>query len=140
MRWLTPYDSAAGGTSLIPGWGPEIPHTTQHTTKRREQTRTHKTTLLASIRTWFSRDPAGHLQVQTDVELEMGLPTGASGEEPACQRRRLKRHGAQFLPLGWKDPLEEGMATRSGILAWRIPWTEEPGGLRSLGLQRVRHS
>ena len=37
--------------------------------------------------------------------------------------------------LGWKDPLEKGMATHSGILAWRIPWTEEPGGLQSMGLQ-----
>ena len=35
--------------------------------------------------------------------------------------------------LGWEDPLEEGMATRSSVLAWRIPWTEEPGGLRSMG-------
>ena len=35
--------------------------------------------------------------------------------------------------LGWEDPLEEGMATHSSILAWRIPWTEEPGGLRSMG-------
>ena len=35
--------------------------------------------------------------------------------------------------LGWDDPLEESMATRSGILAWRIPWTEEPGGLQSMG-------
>ena len=38
--------------------------------------------------------------------------------------------------MGWHDPLEEGMATRSTILAWRIPWTEEPGGLQSTGLQR----
>ena len=35
--------------------------------------------------------------------------------------------------LGWEDPLEEGMATHSSILAWRIPWTEEPGGLQSIG-------
>ena len=41
--------------------------------------------------------------------------------------------------LGWEDPLEEGMAIHSSILAWRIPGTEEPGGLQSLGLQRVRH-
>ena len=41
--------------------------------------------------------------------------------------------------LGWEDPLEEGMATHSTILAWRVPWTEEPGGLQSMGLQRVRH-
>ena len=40
--------------------------------------------------------------------------------------------------LGWEDPLEEGMATHSSILAWRIPWTEEPGRLQSLGSQRVK--
>ena len=39
--------------------------------------------------------------------------------------------------LSWEDPLEEGMATHSSFLAWRIPWTEEPGGLQSVGLQRV---
>ena len=41
--------------------------------------------------------------------------------------------------LGWGDPLGEGMATHCSILAWRIPWTEEPGGLQSMGSQRVRH-
>ena len=41
--------------------------------------------------------------------------------------------------LGWEDALEKGMATNSSILAWRIPWTEEPGGLQSMGLQRVEH-
>ena len=41
--------------------------------------------------------------------------------------------------LGWEDPLEKIMATHSSILAWRIPWTEEPGRLQSMGLQRVRH-
>ena len=40
--------------------------------------------------------------------------------------------------LGWEDPLEEGMTTHSSILAWRIPWTEEPGRLWSTGLQRAR--
>ena len=42
--------------------------------------------------------------------------------------------------LHQKDSLEEGMATHSSILAWRIPWTEEPGGLQSVGSQRVRHA
>ena len=41
--------------------------------------------------------------------------------------------------LGQEDPLEEGMATHSRILAWRISWTEEPGGLQSIGSQRTRH-
>jgi len=41
--------------------------------------------------------------------------------------------------LSWEDPLEQKMATHSSILAWKIPWTEEPSGLQSMGLQRVRH-
>ena len=45
----------------------------------------------------------------------------------------------RFQSLDWKDPLEEGMAIHSSILAWRIPWTEELGRLQSMGLQRVRH-
>ena len=42
--------------------------------------------------------------------------------------------------LGWEDPLEEEMGTHSSILAWKIPWTGEPGGLQSIALQRVRHN
>ena len=45
----------------------------------------------------------------------------------------------QFPSLGQEDPQEEGTATYSRILAWRIAWTEEAGGLQSIGLQRVRH-
>ena len=41
--------------------------------------------------------------------------------------------------LGWEDPPEKGMATHPSILAWRIPWTEEPGKLQSMGSQRVGH-
>ena len=41
--------------------------------------------------------------------------------------------------LGWEDPLETEMAIHSSILAWRLPWTKEPGKLQSMGLQRVRH-
>ena len=41
--------------------------------------------------------------------------------------------------LGWEDPLEKEMETYSSILAWEIPWTEEPGGLQSMGSQRVGH-
>ena len=52
---------------------------------------------------------------------------------PPANAGRLKRS------VGRVDPLEEGTATHSGILAWRIPWTEEPGGLQSTGSQRVRH-
>ena len=45
----------------------------------------------------------------------------------------------QVLSLGQEDPLEKELATHSSILVWRIPWTEEPGGLQSMGSQKVRH-
>ena len=45
----------------------------------------------------------------------------------------------QVQSLDWEDPLEKETATHSTTLAWRIPWAEEPGGLQSMGLQRVRH-
>ena len=67
----------------------------------------------------------------------MGFPGVASGKGPACQCRR---HETWVQSLGQEDPLEEGMATRSGILAWRIPWTEQPGWLQSIGSHRVRHN
>ena len=51
---------------------------------------------------------------------------------PAMQETRVRS-------LGWEDPLEEGKATHSSTLAWRIPWTEEPGRLQSIGLHRVGH-
>ena len=65
-----------------------------------------------------------------------GIPSGASGEQLTYHCRR---HATWAQSLGWEDPLEEGMETHSSILAWRIPWTEEPGGLWSTGLQRVVH-
>ena len=46
----------------------------------------------------------------------------------------------QVLSLDWEDPLGEGMTTHSSILDWRIPWTEEPGGLQSIGSYRVGHN
>ena len=64
------------------------------------------------------------------------FPDGASGKEHACQCRR---HETRVRSLGQKDPLEESMATHSSMLAWRIPWTEEPGGLQSRALQKVRY-
>ena len=67
----------------------------------------------------------------------MGLSGGASGKEPACQCRRLSE--MQVQSLGQEDPLKEEMATHSSILAWRVPWTEEPGVLQSIGSQRVGH-
>ena len=63
----------------------------------------------------------------------------ASGKGPACQCRKRKRRGLD-RSLGREDSLEKRMATHSSILAWRIPWTEEPGRLQSIELQRVRYN
>ena len=51
----------------------------------------------------------------------------------------LAMRETQVQSLGWEDPLEKGLATHSSILAWRIPWTEEPGGVQSIGSRRVGH-
>ena len=59
-------------------------------------------------------------------------PGGSEGKESA----KLQETWVWFL--GWEDPLEAEMATHFSILAWRIPWTEEPGGLQSIGWQRVQ--
>ena len=60
-------------------------------------------------------------------DQQKGFPGGASGKEPACQCR------LDVTDVGWEDPLEEGMATHTSILAWRIPWSEEPGRLQFIG-------
>ena len=64
----------------------------------------------------------------------LGFPGGSVVKNlPAMQETRVRS-------LDWEDPLEKEMATHSSVLAWRIPWTEEPGGLQSTELQRVGHS
>ena len=70
--------------------------------------------------------------------LVVGASPGALlGKNPGCQHKGHKRLGETWVPpLGREDPLEEDTATHSSALAWRIPWTEEPGGLQSLGSQR----
>ena len=61
----------------------------------------------------------------------MDFPGGASGKEPA--RQCWRRYETLVRSLGQEDPLEEEMATHPSILAWRIIWTEDPGGLQSMG-------
>ena len=63
----------------------------------------------------------------------MGFPGGSGVKNlPASEE-------IQVQSLSWEDPLEKEMATHSSILAWKIPWTEEPGKLQSTGSQRVGH-
>ena len=69
-------------------------------------------------------------QSPSKIKLPGDFPGGSDGEESACSER-----DPWVRSLSWEDPLEEGMATHSRILAWRIPWTEEPGGPQSMGSQ-----
>ena len=64
--------------------------------------------------------------------VDLGIPAGSDGKESACN---AGDPGSIFL--GQEDPVEKEMAIHSSILAWRIPWTEEPGGHHSMGSQRV---
>ena len=68
----------------------------------------------------------------------MEFSGGDSGKESACQCRKILQEEMQVQSLSRRDPLEKEMATHSSILPWRIPWTEGPGRLQSMGLQRVR--
>ena len=68
--------------------------------------------------------------------IDEGFPGGSVVKNPPAMQQPQE---TWVQSLGWKDPLEEGMATHSSVLAWRIPWTEESGGLQSMGLQRVGH-
>ena len=67
------------------------------------------------------------------IKIPWGFPVTQTAKNlPAMQETWVQS-------LGQKDPLDKGMATPSNILAWRILWTEEPGGLQSMGSQRIRH-
>ena len=67
-------------------------------------------------------------------QVAYGLPRWLSGKESTCQS--MQEMEEMLIPsLGCEDPLEEGTATHSSILAWRIPWTEEPGRLQSMDSQ-----
>ena len=83
--------------------------------------------------TFLSSSELPHLR---EVVGSPGFPGGSVVKNlPAAQEPQEMR----VRSLDREDPLEEGVASHSSILAWRIPWTEEPGGLQSMGFQRVRH-
>ena len=78
---------------------------------------------------------AEHVCVQVCIHVCMCIGGGGPVVKnlPAMQETHVQS-------LGWKDSLEEEMEAHSGILAWTIPWIEEPGGLQSMGSQRVGHN
>ena len=76
-----------------------------------------------------------HIYVYLHIQ---GFPGGAVGKRSHLPVQET--YETRVRSLCWEDPLEEGTAIHSSILAWRIPWTEEPGELQSMGLQRVGHN
>ena len=75
---------------------------------------------------------ANFMDLGVDINIDQGFPGGTNGKESTCNARDLGSI------LGGEDPLEKEMATHSSILAWRIAWTEEPGGTEEfMGLQRA---
>ena len=78
--------------------------------------------------------PGDHKESDTTERLSLGTSLVAQ------MVKRLLAMGKIWVPsLGWEDPLEKEMATHSSTLVWKIPWTEEPGRLQSMGSQKVRH-
>ena len=76
----------------------------------------------------------GKSKKQFQHAVRAAFPGGSDSKESACNP------GSLVWSPGQEDPLEKGLATCSSVLAWEIPWTEEPGGLQSMGLQRVGHN
>ena len=83
-----------------------------------------------------SQKPSKNQWLMYPIAFNPGFPAGISGKDLSSQCRR---HETWVQSLDWQDPLEEEVATHPNILAWRIPWTEEPGRLQSIGSQRARH-
>ena len=73
---------------------------------------------------------------QTSGGKVRGFPGGTGGKETVG---KCRRHEMRGRPLSLESPLEKGTAMHCSFLAWRIPWTEESGGLQSMGSQRARH-
>ena len=76
------------------------------------------------------------LNITVCTRPSWGFPGGSVVQNPPAMQELQE---TWVWSLGWEDPLEKGMATQSSILVWRIPWTGEPGGVQSMGSQRVRH-
>ena len=127
----------------------------KHWSKTRNRTRTHYFLLrkLVNLLVGFPGMSAGKESSCNTGDHGLIPGSGRSAGEGIgyplqCSCTSLVAQLVQTLPAMWEiwiqslgciDPPEKGKATHSSVLAWRIPWTEEPGGLQSMGLQRIRH-
>ena len=91
----------------------------------------HNSKAAAGPSLWPSKESVMILYL-VQASHQRGFPGGSEGKESSCNA------GDLGLIPGWEDALENRMSTHSSILTWEIPWTEEPGGLQSMGSQRVK--
>ena len=98
--------------------------------------KSHGQRSFAGYSQWSSKGIDHNLVLNKINRQIQGFPSGSVVKNPSANARDK---GDESSMPGWEDLLEEEMATHSSILAWRIPWTEEPGGLYSMELQRVGH-
>ena len=110
------------------------------------------TTTTQSLRIWGSWDKAEIWLMAPNLSYKIPKLLACHSAVPLCcftlqpskegprvsVKNLLAMHEMWVWSLGWEDPLKKEMVTRSTLLAWEIPWTEEPGELQSVGLQRVR--
>ena len=92
---------------------------------------TNQGSIKSGFDSWSEKMPHAMEQRSPTCHEKEGFPAGSVSKElPAMQETWVRF-------LGWEDPLEEEMATHSRTFAWKIPWTEEPGGLQSMGSQEL---
>ena len=104
--------------AALRAWGPQVRGARPHLAS----TRVARIILLCGI-----------LKNYRKICINLGFPCGSTVKTPPAMQEIC------IQPLGREDPLEQGTATHSSVLAWRIPWTGEPGGPQAIGPQRVRH-
>ena len=92
---------------------------------------------ISTLGTWGSKKHRGWWQDQQSLQTTWELREASLVAQTVKNPPAIQETWVRFLDL--EDPLEEGMATHSSVLACKIPWTEEPGRLQSMGSQRVRH-
>ena len=92
---------------------------------------------LLGLQHWQAGPYHCHHHFKVKYEFIFSFPSGSVVKNTPAMQETQK---TQVWSLSWEDLLVEGMASHSSILAWRFPWAEEPGGLQSMGSQRVRHN
>ena len=135
--WLSKEFTCNAGDSLsIPVWGRshggKNGNSLQYSYLENSMDRGAQWTIVHGVTKSWTQEPRHNEATNTFTNSWVSLVAQMVKNLPAMQE-------TQVLSLGWEDLLEKGVPTHSTILVWRISWTEEPGGLQSMGSRRVRH-